>query len=64
MIDRLAEMKAMVLDVSKRIKGDEFFIGLIQQLETCMNLICNDNETEKMKLKGNDLITLEKILIN
>ena len=62
MIDRLAEMKAMVLDVSKRIKGDEFFIGLIQQLETSMNLICNDNETGKNEIKGNDLITLEKNL--
>jgi len=62
MIDRLAEMKAMVLDVSKRIKGDEFFIGLIQQLETSMNLICNDNETGENEIKGNDLITLEKNL--
>ncbi len=51
MIDRLAEMKAMVLDVSKRIKGDEFFIGLIQQLETSMNLYVMIMKQEKMKLK-------------
>ena len=62
MTDRLAEMKVMVLDVSKRIKGDEFFIGLIQQLETSMNIICNDNETGENDIKGNDLITLEKNL--
>ena len=62
MIDRLAEMKTMVLDVATRIKGDEFRIGLIQHLETSMNLICNENETEKRNIQGDDLVVLEKNL--
>lgn len=62
MIDRLAEMKAMVIDVATRIKGDQFRIGLIQHLETCMNLICNENETGEKNIQGNDLVILEKNL--
>ena len=62
MIDRLAEMKAMVLNVATRIKGDEFTIGLIQHLETCMNLICNENEINKKNIQGDDLVVLEKNL--
>jgi hypothetical protein len=58
MTDRLREMKEMVLDVSKRINGDEFFIGLISKLETSMNLICN----EKNDIADDDMITLEKNL--
>ena len=58
MTDRLAEMKAMVLDVAKRVNGDEFFIGLISKLETSMNLICN----EKNDIADDDMITLEKNL--
>ena len=53
---RLAEMKTMVLDVSTRIKGDEFNIGLIQHLETSMNLICNENETGQINIQGDDLV--------
>ena len=34
MTDRLAEMKQMVLDVARRVKGDDFMIGLIQNVET------------------------------
>ena len=62
MTDRLAEMKTMVLDVATRIKGDEFRIGLIQHLETSMNLICNENETEQRNIQGDDLVVLEKNL--
>jgi len=62
MIDRLADMKAMVLNCATRIKGDEFTIGLIQHLETCMNLICNENEINKINIQGDDLVVLEKNL--
>lgn len=57
-VERLAEMKAMVLNLSKRIKGDEFFIGLIQNIETSMNLICKEQKT----IANDDMITLEKNL--
>jgi len=57
-VERLAEMKDMVLDLSKRIKGDEFFIGLIQNIETSMNLICKDQKN----IANDDMITLEKNL--
>mgnify|MGYP003137847575 FL=1 len=42
--ERLAEMKQMVLDVARRIKGDDYFVGLIQNIETSMNLICKEQK--------------------
>ena len=57
-IERLAEMKQMVLDVARRIKGDDYFIGLIQNIETSMNLICK----EQKNLTNEDMIILEKNL--
>tara|TARA_Y100001937_G_C6933982_1_gene247283 strand:- start:226 stop:588 length:363 start_codon:yes stop_codon:yes gene_type:complete len=58
MTDRLAEMKKMVLDVARRLKGDDFMIGLIQNIETSMKLISEENPT----LAHDDMITLEKNL--
>ncbi len=62
MIDRLADMKSMVLKMSSRIKGDEFTIGVIEHLEKCITLICNENETGEKEIKGDDLVVLEKNL--
>ena len=42
--ERLGEMKQMVLDVARRIKGDDYFVGLIQNIETSMNLICKEQK--------------------
>ena len=42
MTDRLAEMKQMVLDVARRVKGDDFMIGLIQNVETSMKLLSEE----------------------
>ena len=56
--ERLAEMKQMVLDVARRIKGDDYFVGLIQNIETSMNLICK----EQKNLTNEDMIILEKNL--
>ena len=38
-LNRLKEMKEMTLDLSKRVNGDDYFIGLISKLKTSMNLI-------------------------
>ena len=57
-VERLAEMKDMVLNIYKRIKGDDFFIGLIQNIETSMNLVCK----EQKLVANDDMITLEKNL--
>ena len=57
MTDRLAEMKQMVLDVARRVKGDDFMIGLIQNVETSMKLL-----SEESNLAHDDMITLEKNL--
>tara|TARA_R100001510_G_C7510480_1_gene110361 strand:+ start:67 stop:453 length:387 start_codon:yes stop_codon:yes gene_type:complete len=62
MIDRLADMKSMVLKMSSRIKGDEFTIGIIEHLEKCNTLICNEHETGENQYKGDDLVVLEKNL--
>ena len=62
MIDRLADMKSMVLKMSSRIKGDEFTIGIIEHLEKCNTLICNEHETGENKYRGDDLVVLEKNL--
>ena len=55
--ERLAEMKQMVLDVARRIKGDDYFVGLIQNVETSMKLL-----SEESNLAHDDMITLEKNL--
>ena len=62
MIDRLADMKSMVLKMSSRIKGDEFTIGIIEHLEKCITLICNEHETDENEYRGDDLAVLEKNL--
>jgi len=62
MIDRLADMKSMVLKMSSRIKGDEFTIGIIEHLEKCNTLICNEHETGENQYRGDDLVVLEKNL--
>ena len=56
--ERLGEMKQMVLDVARRIKGDDYFVGLIQNIETSMNLICK----EQKNITNEDMIILEKNL--
>jgi len=57
-VERLAEMKDMVLNIYKRIRGDDFFIGLIQNIETSMNLVCKEQKV----VANDDMITLEKNL--
>ena len=57
-LDRLKEMKEMTLDLSKRIDGDDYFIGLISKLKTSMNLICK----EEYKIADDDMLTLDKNL--
>ena len=57
-LDRLKEMKEMTLDLSKRIDGDDYFIGLISKLKTSMNLICE----EEYKIADDDMLTLDKNL--
>ena len=50
-LDRLKEMKEMTLDLSKRVDGDDYFIGLISKLKTSMNLICK----EEYKIADDDM---------
>ena len=57
-VERLAEMKDMVLDIYRRIKGDDFFIGLIEKIETSMNLVCKEQKI----VANDDMVTLEKNL--
>ena len=57
-VERLAEMKDMVLNIYKRIRGDDFFIGFIQNIETSMNLVCKEQKI----VANDDMITLEKNL--
>ena len=57
-LDRLKEMKEMTLDLSKRVAGDDYFIGLISKLKTSMNLICK----EEYKIADDDMLTLDKNL--
>ena len=57
-LNRLKEMKEMTLDLSKRVNGDDYFIGLISKLKTSMNLICK----EEYKIADDDMLTLDKNL--
>ena len=57
-LNRLKEMKEMTLDLSKRVNGDDYFIGLISKLKTSMNLICK----EEYEIANDDMLTLDKNL--
>ena len=55
-IDRLAEMKAMTLDLNKRVYGDDYFIGYRWQLQKSLSLI----KKEHTDIASDDLNTLKK----
>ena len=55
-MDRLAEMKAMTLDINKRIYGDDYFIGFRSQLQKSIHLIKN----EHTDIASDDFETLKK----
>ena len=54
-INRLTEMKSMILDLHKRIKGDDYFIGLKSNLQTSFDLI----KKEHKDIATDDLETLK-----
>mgnify|MGYP003132374459 CR=1 FL=1 len=54
-IDRLAEMKAMTLDLNKRVYGDDYFIGYRWQLQKSLSLI----KKEHTDIASDDLNTLK-----
>ena len=55
-MDRLEEMKAMTLDINKRIYGDDYFIGFRSQLQKSIHLIKN----EHTDIASDDFETLKK----
>ena len=55
-MDRLQEMKAMTLDINKRIYGDDYFIGFRSQLQKSLHLIKN----EHTDIASDDFETLKK----
>ena len=55
-MDRLEEMKAMTLDINKRIYGDDYFIGFRSQLQKSLHLIKN----EHTDIASDDFETLKK----
>ena len=54
-IDRLEEMKAMTLDLNKRIYGDDYFIGFRSQLQKSIHLI----KKEHTDIASDDFKTLK-----
>ena len=54
-MDRLAEMKAMTLDLNKRVYGDDYFIGYRWQLQKSLSLI----KKEHTDIASDDLNTLK-----
>tara|TARA_R100000458_G_scaffold52781_1_gene54563 strand:- start:730 stop:1116 length:387 start_codon:yes stop_codon:yes gene_type:complete len=55
-MDRLEEMKAMTLDINKRIHGDDYFVGYRSQLQKSLSLI----KKEHTDIASDDLSTLQK----
>ena len=55
-MDRLEEMKAMTLDLNKRVYGDDYFIGYRWQLQKSLSLI----KKEHTNIESDDLETLTK----
>tara|TARA_Y100001937_G_C6900444_1_gene233067 strand:- start:99 stop:485 length:387 start_codon:yes stop_codon:yes gene_type:complete len=55
-MDRLEEMKAMTLDLNKRVYGDDYFIGYRWQLQKSLSLI----KKEHTNIASDDLETLTK----
>ena len=55
-MDRLEEMKAMTLDINKRIHGDDYFVGYRSQLQKSLSLI----KKEHTDIASDDFETLKK----
>ena len=55
-MDRLAEMKAMTLDINKRVLGDDYFVGFRSQLQKSIHLV----RKEHTDIASDDLETLRK----
>ena len=55
-MDRLTEMKAMILDINKRILGDDCFIGFRSQLQKSIHLV----RKEHTDIASDDYETLRK----
>jgi len=54
-MDRLEEMKAMTLDINKRIHGDDYFVGYRSQLQKSLSLI----KKEHTDIANDDFNTLK-----
>ena len=55
-MDRLSEMKAMTLDINKRIYGDDYFIGFRSQLQKSIHLV----KKEHIDIASDDFETLKR----
>jgi hypothetical protein len=54
-INRLSEMKHMTLDVHRRIKGDDYYIGLKSNLQKSFDLIVKEHKD----IASDDIETLK-----
>ena len=55
-INRLSEMKHMTLDVHRRIKGDDYYIGLKSNLQKSFDLIVKEHKD----VASDDIETLKR----
>ena len=55
-LDRLKEMKEMTLDLSKRVDGDDYFVGYRSQLQKSLSLI----KKEHTDIASDDFETLKR----
>ena len=55
-INRLSEMKHMTLDVHRRIKGDDYYIGLKSNLQKSFDLIVKEHKD----IASDDIETLKR----
>ena len=55
-INRLSEMKHMTLDVHRRIKGDDYYVGLKSNLQKSFDLIVKEHKD----IASDDIETLKR----
>ena len=60
---RLTDSRTIILDIARRLRGDDYTVGVNQNLETAYKLLCEENKIvseEDMKILDSNLCSIVK----
>ena len=60
---RLTDSRTIILDIARRLRGDDYTVGVSQNLETSYKLLCDENKIvseEDMKILDSNLCLIVK----